>query len=128
MGNAVYPIVSASSSPIKSVQRGNAASAGSVTISSVNTAKSFVTSFSNNSAGSVGITGTNAGTLSPGGEIVGTNGSQGQSGGNWGSYSGTRTITPGTTSLTTKLFGAYLTDSTTLTVTGACYWQIVEYV
>ena len=127
MGVAVVPVPTTSSSPIKSVQRGSAASAGTVTISSVDTTKAFVVTFSNGSAGSVGITGTNAGTLNPGGGAIGTPGSQGRSGGRWASYSGTRTLTAGSTNLTTKVFGGYLTSATTLTVTGACYWQVVEY-
>lgn len=129
MAVAIYP--QASSSPIKSIQRGNAASAGSITISAVNTSKCFVRSFSNGSAGSVGITGTTAGTLSPSGgsgPVSGDGSSNNNTSGSFPNLSGTRTITAGATSLTSKEFGVTLTNSTTLTATGACYWEVVEYV
>jgi hypothetical protein len=37
------------------------------------------------------------------------------------------TLTGGTMDATTKQMGAYLTNSTTLTVTGACQWEVVEF-
>jgi hypothetical protein len=36
-------------------------------------------------------------------------------------------ITGGSTNLYAASYGAYLTNSTTLTVTGPCQWQVVEY-
>lgn len=36
-------------------------------------------------------------------------------------------LTGGTTSLTAAQYGAYLTNSTTLTVTGPCQYQVIEY-
>ena len=38
-----------------------------------------------------------------------------------------QSISGGTTSLTAAVYGAYLTNSTTLTVTGPCQYQIIEY-
>lgn len=127
MAQSTFP--AAGGSPIKSIQRGNAVSAGTITISSVNTAKSFVRSFSNGSAGSVGATGTEAGTLSPSGGVIGRNGGSiaDIQAGSFASYTGTRTFTAGSTALTTGLYGVVLTNATTLTADGACYWEVVEY-
>jgi hypothetical protein len=117
----------ASSSIIKSVQRGSAASAGTVTITSVNTAKTFVHSFSNGSAGSAAVNGNLNGTLSPaGGTCTATSGS-GWSGATFPTYSGTQSLTAGSTSITSAAYGATLTNATTITLSGACYWQVVEY-
>jgi hypothetical protein len=126
MGSKIYPIVS---SPIKSIQRGSAASSGSVTISSVNTSKAFVKSFSTGSAGTAAGTGTTSGTYSPsGGNIFGPGGGGFISGGGSApTYSGTRSLSAGGTSLTSARYGAYLSNSTTLVVDGACRWEVVEY-
>jgi hypothetical protein len=126
MGSKIYPIVS---SPIKSIQRGSAASSGSVTISSVNTSKAFVKSFSTGSAGTAAGTGTTSGTYSPsGGNIFGPGGGGFISGGgSAATYSGTRSLSAGATSLTSARYGAYLSNSTTLVVDGACNWEVIEY-
>jgi hypothetical protein len=124
MGSNFYP---ATSSPIKSIQRGSAASAGTVTISSVDTSKTFVRSFSNGSTGSVGINASESGTLTPASYNVSGGGGNLTGGGNWGTYSGTRSFSGGSTSLTVAKYGAYLTNSTTLTLDGACYYEVVEY-
>jgi hypothetical protein len=122
-----YP--AAGGSPVKSIQRGTAASAGNITITAVDTAKTFVRSYSSGSAGSVGVTGTSTGTLSP--SVTAGNGEGGSSGagarGGWPSYSGTRTLAAGATALTAAEFGVYLVDSTTITATGACNFEVVEY-
>jgi len=60
MGINQYPV--ASTALIKSIQRGVAASAGNITISAVNTAKTTVRSFSTGAAGTVAATGTMGGT------------------------------------------------------------------
>lgn len=127
MGIATFP--AASASPIKSIQRGYAASAGAITISSVNTAKAFVRGFSDGSAGSAGATGTDSGTLTPagGGTVTPTTGSVRVDASSFPTYSGTRTFSAGSTNLTSSEFNVYLTNSTTLTATGACYWEVVEY-
>jgi hypothetical protein len=126
MGSRIYPIAS---SPIKSIQRGSAASAGNVTISSVNTSKAFVRSFATGSAGTVAGTGSTSGTLNPsGGNIFGAGGGGFISGGgSAATYSGTRSLSAGATSLTSARYGAYLSNSTTLVVDGACRWEVVEY-
>ena len=115
-------------SPIKSIQRGVAASAGTITISSVDTSKSFLRSYSRGSAGSVGVTGTISGTLTTGASApyVGQANINISAGG-FPSFDGTRTLTAGATSLTSAEYGVYFTNSTTITATGACNWEVVEY-
>jgi hypothetical protein len=120
----VYPAVS---SGIKSMQRGSAASAGAITISSVNTAKSFVTSFSTGSAGTVATNSSESGTLTPSGGSVATSANGAMGGGSFPNFIGTRSLSGGSTSLTSAEYGVTLTNSTTLTATGACRWQVVEY-
>lgn len=112
---------------VKSIQRGSAVSAGSITISSVNTSKSFVTSFSTGSAGTVAINSSESGTLTPTGGSCASQGNASNSAGSWPTYSGTRTLSGGTTALTSAEYGVTITNSTTLTATGACRWQVIEY-
>jgi hypothetical protein len=120
MGITLYP---ASSGGVKSIQRGVATVAGTVTITSVNTNKSYVNSFSNGSSGAAPgegscSMGTSYNITNSGGSYSrGPDGSLGMGGGTWSG---------GTTTLLTAVNGAHLTDSTTLTVTGPCYWEIVE--
>jgi hypothetical protein len=129
---SVYP--PSAGGGIKSVQRGQAVSSGSITITSVNTSKAFVSTFSEGAAGTVAVSGSVTGTLSPsGGSISGTGQTGGASqysrnaGGSFASYTGTRTFSGGTMDATTKEMGGYLSNSTTLVVTGACRWQVVEF-
>jgi hypothetical protein len=124
MGSRIYPTIS---SPVKSIQRGTAASAGNITVSSVNVSKSFVTSFSTGSAGTVAGSGNTNGTYTPSGGSVGAPGGSFNGSGSFPSYSGTRSLSGGSTSLASARYGAYLVNSTTVTVTGACSWQLVEY-
>lgn len=119
-----YPIVS---SAIKSIQRGTTASSGAITISSVNTLKSFVTSFSTGSAGTVATNSSESGTLTPSGGSVATASNGAMGGGSFPNFIGTRSLSGGSTSLTSAEYGVSLTNSTTLTATGACRWQVVEY-
>ena len=125
----VYPY---STSSIKSIQRGTAASAGSITISSVNINKSFVRSFSVGSAGTVASTARTTGTYTPSGGAVGAPGGNLNTNGSFPTYSGTRTlINPTALNPNPKVsqrFGAYLNTSTSLVVTGACSWEVVEYI
>ncbi len=127
MGIATFP--AASASPIKSIQRGYAASAGNITISSVNTAKAFVRGFSDGASGYAGATGTESGTMTPtGGGIITRGGNAVRAEfSSFPTYDGTRTFSAGSTNLTSSEFNVYLTDSVTLTATGACYWEVVEY-
>ena len=124
MSIQVYPEVA---SGIKSVQRGSTASAGAITVSSVNTAKSFVTSFSTASAGTVATNSSESGTLTPSGGSVATQANGAMGGGIFPNFIGTRSLSGGSTSLTSAEYGVTLTNSTTLTATGACRWQLVEY-
>jgi hypothetical protein len=123
-----YSTFPATSSIIKSVQRGSTASAGNVTISQVNTAKSFINSFSTSSSGSVGTNSSTSGTLTPsGGNVSVSSPSFNPSGGSFPNYVGTRSYSGGSTSLTSASFGAFIANATTITTTGACRWEVVEY-
>jgi hypothetical protein len=125
--------IPASTSGIKLVQRGQAVSSGNITITAVDTTKTFVRSFSEGAAGTVAMSGSSTGTLSP---ISGTDlGGSGASGtansfvdsGTFPNYSGTRTLSGGTMNATIKHMGVYLSDSTTLVASGACRWEVVEF-
>lgn len=120
----IYPSVT---SGIKTIQRGSTASAGSIIISTVNTAKSFVRSYSTGSAGTVAINSSESGTLTPTGGSCAAQGNNSNSQGSWPTYSGTRSLSGGSTSLFSKEYGVYLTNATTLTATGACRWEVIEY-
>lgn len=124
MGIKVYPTVS---SAIKSIQRGSTTSSGTITISAVDTTKSFVNSFSNGSAGTVATNSSESGTLNPSGGNVGTGGNGAGGGGSFPNFIGTRSLSGGSTSLTSASYGVTLTNSTTLTATGACRWEVIEY-
>ena len=125
MGVSTFP---ATSSIIKLVQRGSTASAGSVTITAVDTNKTFVRSFSNASSGSVGTASSTSGTYTPsGGNVSVSSPSFNPAGGSFPNYIGTRSYSGGTTSLTSASNGAYLSNSTTVITTGACFWEVVEY-
>ena len=184
MGISTFPNVA---SPIKSVQRGVAVSAGSITITAVNTAKTMVNSFSTSSAGTVAArgdvaaaNGTTSGisTSSPSGSMTLASGAVGGLGAGQGwqittpyssynaiQYLGGRYgliyayyyqyyVTPGatgsmslgamntngmnvamnsqslsggTTDLTAAVYGAYLSNSTTLVVTGPCRYEVIEH-
>ncbi len=104
MASAVFPAPSAGGG-IKLVQRGVAASAGSVTITGVDIAKSFVTTFSTASTD----------------RRVDMNHTIGPSSGSYGA-----SFDLGTTFIV-GVNGAYLSNSTTLVVTGACRWEVVEF-
>ena len=146
MGIATFP--AAAGGGIKLVQRGQAVSAGSITITAVDITKAFVTFVSEGAAGTVATNSTVAsttqtGTLTAsGGDIAGSGrqnipypynqSPQENAGGSFPSYSGTRTntsaaISGGTMDATTKQMGVYLSDSTTLVATGACRWEVVEF-
>jgi hypothetical protein len=123
-----YTTFPAKASIIKSIQRGSTASAGNVTISSIDTSKSFINSFSTGSSGQIGTSSSTSGTLTPsGGNVSVSSPSFNPAGGSFPNYIGTRTYSGGTTSLTSSSFGAYIANSTTITTTGACRWEVVEY-
>jgi hypothetical protein len=125
MSHSTFP---ATSSIIKSIQRGSSSSAGNVTISTIDVSKSFINSFSTSSSGSVGTNSSTSGTLTPsGGNVSVSSPSFNPSGGSFPNYGGTRSYSGGSTSLTSASFGAYIANSTTITTTGACRWEVVEY-
>ena len=125
MSNSTYPVIS---STIKSVQRGFASSAGNVTISAIDIAKSFVTSFSTGSAGSVQTDSITTGTYTPSGGNIGQySQSYNPGSGSYPNLVGTRSFSGGSTSLTSASYGAYIVNSTTISVSGACRWEVVEY-
>lgn len=125
MSNSTYPV---SSSTIKSVQRGSAVSAGNVVISAIDTAKSFVNSFSTGSAGSVQTDSSTTGTYTPSGGNIGQySQSYNPGSGSYPNLIGTRSFGGGTTSLVSASYGAYIVNSTTINVSGACRWEVVEY-
>ena len=103
MGTTIFP--EAAPSPIKSIQRGVTTSATTVTITAVNPAKAFVTSFSDASSGNV----SGSFTQSP-------NGNPGYA----------NPINFGT-DWAAKSFGAYLQSGTQLVTTGPVRWQVIEY-
>jgi hypothetical protein len=131
MGQSVFP--AAAGGGIKLVQRGQAVSAGNITITAVDTTKAFVRSFSEGAAGTVATNSASNGTLSPsGGGVAKSYVGDGDyfqynTQGSFASYTGTRTLSGGTMDATTKQMGVYLSNSTTLVATGACRWEVVEF-
>jgi hypothetical protein len=109
MGQSIYP--APSSGGIKNVQRGVAAAAGSVTITAVDMNKSFVTCFGTASSGTLSWSYSSSGASSTGNSYVNYNGS--------GSGSGT--------SFQVGTVQGYLSNSTTLVVSGPCRWEIAEF-
>lgn len=105
MGQTTYP--PEGGSVIKSVQRGTITGATTATISAVNIAKTWVRSYPTESSGNSAF---NASFSSPGGPY----------------YQMTGTVNFGT-GFIAKQFGAYLTNSTTITSTGSCRYEVIEY-
>jgi hypothetical protein len=148
MGINQFPAPAAGiQSVVRSVQRGVAASAGNITITAVDVSKTQVTSFSTTSSGSVATSGSLSGTSSlnsiwqysggsnpyPAVQYIVTGDSR--YGFNiFASYGTPQTITHsgtisgGSTTLVAGVNGAYLSNSTTLVVTGPCRYEVVEYV
>ncbi len=154
MGIQQIPL--ASGGGIKLVQRGQAVSAGNITITAVDTTKTFVRSFSEGASGTVATNSTVASHSStvpqhqlgvatniwsttthhtrfgnssnPDNIPSGLNTSQ--SVGVVPSYNISNpsvSMSGGTMDATTKQFGVHLANSTTLTATGACRYEVVEF-
>ena len=175
MAAAVFPAPSAGGG-IKSVQRGSAGGAGTVTITAVDISKSFVNVFGTASSGTVAATGAIAATTQA---ISATTHSMNASSGNIAGYSmslGNRTagngqssfiegsggpgsswavgtvpsttftgsatngniaatngniaatnISGGSNNLVAAVVQGYLSGSTSLVVSGACRWEVVEF-
>ena len=132
MASTVFP--AAAGGGIKLVQRGQATSSGNTTITAIDTTKAFVRSFSEGASGTV-ATNSNLGLVGPSPEIGGfgrakpsgasdvssetTNGQKA-----WSISAG---MSGGTMDATTKQMGVYIVNSTTITATGACRWEVVEF-
>lgn len=129
MAVSVFP--PSGGSPIKSIQRGVATTAGTVTISAVDTSKSTVRSFSTGSAGAVATNSTIPAHGLSGSIGAGSPGTPpAWSGSTTRGMSGTIaevTMTGGSTDLKTEQYGAYLSGPTSLVVTGPCRWEVVEF-
>lgn len=115
-------------SGLKSIQRGVAGGAGTITINRVDMNKTVVYSASKASAGTAAVTGTLA--LTPSGYTNPATAGNGQ--GSINSVNVTQptlsgAVSGGTTNLTTALYSAKLTGPTTLSCDGAVEWQVVEY-
>ena len=126
MGTFIFP--TPSSGGIKSVQRGLAGASGTITITAVDITKSFVTVFGTTSTGAVA----GSGTLSSGSGTTNTKNSATNTGGATGSADttlnyGSTTISAGTTTLVSAVIQGYLSNSTSLVVSGACRWEVVEF-
>ena len=154
MGVANVPAASAGGG-INSVQRGSAAASGNVTITAVDITKSFVTVFGSASSGTVsasfGLTHSNSTLTLMGTTVHGPNAQafrypasgsptdvgtsyRGNNATNTGFWTMDRTITRGDTNVnagSNNLVAAqvtgFLADSTTLTVSGACRFEVVEF-
>lgn len=144
MGSTVFP--APSSGGIKLVQRGSAAGAGSVTITAVNITKAFVNIFGTTSSGTVAASGTiNAATGNAGAATMTFNAPHpfysNYTGGIYtnsttnnsntvGAHSislNSTSLTGGSNNLVAAVVQGYLSDSTTLVVSGACRWEVVEF-
>lgn len=139
MGIAVFP--AAAGGGIKSVQRGLASGSGNVTITSVDISKSFVTVFGTTSSGTVaatgavgGATGTTGGAGITGNASNTTRGIGSADANTWNANLASQNvslnsvnITGGTNNLVAAVVQGYLSNSTTLVVSGACRWEVVEF-
>jgi hypothetical protein len=137
MGIDQFPAAASGiSTVVRSIQRGVASSAGSITVSSVDVNKSQVTSFSTGAAGSAAINGSLRIKLQSGASTPSSTAEGSYTQGGFGRYTwnyftvfgATQTISGGESTLTAASHGAYLSGATTLVVTGPCRYEIVEYV
>lgn len=143
---------------IKAVQRGLAASAGTVTITAVDTTKAFVNVFGTASSGVVGgtasVAAANGSTSGYSGNANASNmnsyytipqnafpinsasanstsanpmgGSSYNANGMNISFNG-QALSGGTNNLVSAVVQGYLSNSTSLIVSGACRWEVVEF-
>jgi hypothetical protein len=135
--NSVPAASSGISSVVSTVQRGTAATSGNITISSVNTAKTIVNSFSTAASGSVAGSGTlsaatgNASLVDTINGVYARYGTVGTATLNYGDRGialNTTNFSGGSTNIVTAVFGVYLSNATTLVATGACRYEVIEYV
>lgn len=154
-----YPAVA---SPVKSIQRGSAGGSGSITVTSINPAKSTLQVFGTASTGTVSASfnmSMNAGTTTAFGEVGFNSNNFGDqripypgSSTGWAQTAPQNSATPtrsaastniwvlttpvnsgnasvgaGSTNLVAAVVSGYISDATTIVVTGACRWELVEY-
>ncbi len=126
MGIATLP--AAAGGGIKTVQRGSAGSSGNVTITAVDISKSFVNVFGTASTGTV------AATATIGSTSMNMGNAKRNAFNNVGNGTtpptmdvGARTLSAGTNNLVSAVVQGFLANSTTLTVSGACRWEVVEF-
>jgi hypothetical protein len=150
MALATYPAIA---SPVKSVQRGSAAGAGTVTITAIDISKSFVNVFGTASTGTVSasfslnntsmtayspgrhfnyITNFGVATAPSGAPSLTQQSETGPTGTNYPFFSYGASIAAmgvngGSTNLIAGVVQGYLSGSTSLVVSGACRWEVVEY-
>jgi hypothetical protein len=111
---------------IKSVQRGLASSAGTVTITAVDISKSFVQVFGTTSSGTIAASGTiGAQGHNASSGVAGSNYSPGPSGGS--SSVAASSISGGTNNLLAATAQGYLSNSTSLVVSHPCRWEVIEF-
>ncbi len=151
MGLSVFP--AAAGGGIKLVQRGEAVASGNVTITAVDTAKAFVNIFGTASSGTVsasfGLNSQNFNLLGSNFAVgSGDNFNMGSTGpvnrtstesgnsltvGNSQAFFNKTTainaanVNGGTNNLVSAVVQGFLASSTTLTVSGACRWEVVEF-
>ena len=153
MASAVFPAPSGGGG-IKSVQRGSAGGAGNVTITAVDLSKSFVNVFGTASSGTVAASGSinsSSGTLSSANANLRRSGGGGNNTSTWtitetgtlenGNYRwfgavelpnqsinlNSTSLSGGSNNLVAAVVQGYLASTTTLTVSGACRWEVVEF-
>jgi hypothetical protein len=123
---AIKAIPASAGGGIKSVQRGLASAAGSVTITAVDTSKAFVQVYGTTSAGTIAtdstVDATNASACSG---LSGSNISAQFA--NTGANIASRNISAGTNNLVAAVAQGYLSNSTTLVVSHACRWEVIEF-
>lgn len=140
MGIATYP--AAAGGGIKSVQRGLASGSGNVTITAVDITKSFVNVYGTSSSGTIAASGSinsQSGSASAASFTIAADYNIGPS--RLGPGNANRTyninsqninlnstnLTGGSNNLVAAVVQGYLSNSTTLVVSGACRWEVVEF-
>lgn len=126
MALSVFP--AAAGGGIKLVQRGSAGSAGDITITAVDTTKAFVNVFGTASSGTVAATATISSTsMNMGNAVRNAFNNVGRGTTPPTMDVGNRTLSAGTNNLVSAVVQGFLANSTTLTVSGACRWEVVEF-
>ena len=125
MAISVVPTVSGGG--IKLVQRGSVGGSGNVTITAVDITKSFVNVFGTASSGTVSMSGSIPETSISSNSRTGTNNGRNHYIANATLTFPATSLTGGTNNLVAAVVQGFLANSTTLTVSGACRWEVVEF-